>query len=175
MVENKFITLDEVSTALTSTPTTLRSLLSHLTPEQYRWRPADNEWSINEVIGHLIAADQVAFAGRIQLMLEQEHPTLPRVDVDQLASERQDQQRVLDDLLDELTVGRQKSSQLIRSLTPSQLARTGDYPKYGTFLVSDFVYEWPYHDYAHLQQILTIQQEAIWPHFSPSMQQALKS
>ena len=162
-----------VADALQATPPLLHTLVGNLPPQLYTQRPPTGGWCINEVVGHLIAADRFAFAERITLMLEQEHPIIPAVNVDQIAQKRQDHLRPLADLFDELAVQRQHHAALVRSLRPEQLKRTGHYAKYGDFRVSDFVYEWAYHDYAHVQQILDLLKLAVWPYFSPTMQRAL--
>lgn len=164
-----------VADALMTTPALLQTLLGHLPPALHTQRPAGGGWCINEIVGHLIAADHFAFAERIELMLAQEHPTIPAVDVDRIAQKRQDHLRTLVDLLDELDAQRHRHVDLIHSLSAEQLTRTGHYTKYGDFRVSDFVCEWAYHDYAHVQQILELLKSAIWPYFSPTMKQALRS
>lgn len=162
-----------VADTLVATPKLLHTLVGNLPVTLHTWHPTPDDWSINEVVGHLIAADQVAFAGRIQHMITQDHPTIPAIDVNQIARERQDDQRDLMELLDEFTENRQNHARLVRSLTEEKLARTGFYVKYGDFRVADFVYEWAYHDHAHVQQIMEILKRAVWPHFSATMQQAL--
>jgi len=162
-----------VADTLLATPPLLRTLLEQSSAELLAWKADETTWSIAEVIGHLIAADRVAFADRIEQMLTQDHPNLSRFDVHQLARERQDQLRSLADLLTELADRRQQYVLLVRSLTPAQMARTGHHVRHGDFRVSDFVYEWAYHDHAHLQQIMEILKRSIWPRFSPAMQQAL--
>src|SRR6476661_8189035 len=37
-----------------------------------RWRPAPDEWSANECVGHLIEADRRGFAGRIRRILAED-------------------------------------------------------------------------------------------------------
>ncbi len=162
-----------VAEVLSSTPVLLRTLTSHLPATVHQWQPDTDVWSINEIVGHLTAADQVAFADRIQSMVTTDNPTLPPIDVDQIARERQDRERPLAQLLDELATARQEHVALLRALTAADLARKGTYGSHGIFFVADFVYEWAYHDHAHLQQILDLLRLSIWPHFSPTMQRAL--
>lgn len=162
-----------VAETLVATPNVLRTLLAPVPAALHTWRADERSWSINEVIGHLIAVDQVAFANRIVQMVDQAHPTLTVFDVHALAEARQDQQRTVDSLLTELAEGRNEYALLVRSLTPAQMQRTGYHSKYGNFCVSDFVYEWAYHDHAHLQQIMEIMKQAVWPCFGAAMQGAL--
>lgn len=162
-----------VADTLLATPALLQALLAPLPAALLLWKADDETWSIHEVIGHLIAVDRVAFADRIEQMMTEEHPNLSLFDVHQLVRERRDQERLSAELLAELTAQRRQYALLVRSLTPEQMARSGYHPKYGDFRVSDFVYEWAYHDHAHVQQIMEILKQTIWPHFSPTMQLAL--
>ena len=165
--------IQQVVQVLQATPETLRALLHGLDPGLHVWKPEPEEWSINEIIGHLIEGDRFAFAERIRLMLAEDGPEIPGVDVNKLAAQRSDNDCDAFALVDELAKHRVDHVQLVLSLNDEQMARTGHFKKYGTFLVSDFVIEWAYHDYAHMQQILENVKAATWPQFSETMQRAL--
>ena len=47
------------------------------------------------------------------------------------------------------------------------------YPGFGTFAAGDFVFEWPFHDHKHLQQILAITKAAYLPSMTDTMRNAL--
>ena len=44
---------------------TLRAETEALGADAMRWHPADGEWCVNEVIGHMIEAERRGFAGQI--------------------------------------------------------------------------------------------------------------
>lgn len=163
----------EVAAQLAATPLILRRQLAWLDDELLRWRPEADAWCIKEIIGHLIEADRHAFAARIERMIEAEEPELPPVDIDEMAAARHDDERSLLDLLDELETQRAAYANMVRTLTAEQMARSGRHTKYGRFLVSDFVYEWAYHDGSHLIQLYELLRQHIWPQFSEAMQRAL--
>ena len=163
----------QVIQILQATPATLKALITGLDPALHTWKPEPNEWSINEVIGHLIECDRLAFADRIRLMLAEENPEIPGIDVNALAAQRNDNDCDAFALLDELADQRVACVALVLSLGDAELARRGFFKKHGTFCVSDFVYEWSYHDHDHIQQILENVKSATWPHFSETMQTAL--
>lgn len=164
---------NDIAHLLQGTPAALTALLGHLDDALLSWRPQPADWCIKEVIGHLIVTDQLAFAERIHIIVTGDTPKIPAVHVNQLASERKDAMRPIGDLLAEFGAGRTAVITQLRHLSPHQLAKTGTYPNYGTFHAYDFLYEWPYHDHSHLQQIGNILKAHLLPHMSQTMQQAL--
>lgn len=174
MTEPKIpIKLTNIAGIIHATPYVLRSMLAGIDEVILRWHPDQGVWCINESIGHLIEADEHAFAARIESMLQVEHPEIPRWNANAAATRRQDCNRNTFELLDELAANRQEYARFISQLGPEQLARTGTYRRYGEFRISDFVYEWAYHDHSHLMQISDNIRAYIWPNFAGPMQTAL--
>jgi len=54
------------------------------------WRPAPEEWCVNEVIGHLIEAERRGFGGRIRTILGADNPGLEGWDSAAVARSRGD-------------------------------------------------------------------------------------
>ena len=168
-----FSELTQVAAVLRGTPQLLNAQLTPLDESLLTWRIDPEEWCIKEVVGHLIAADQQAFLARIQLMLAEENPMLGGMDVHAAARNRRDDQRPLTDLLLEMEAQRAEMAAFVARLTGAEMARTGVYPPHGIFSVADFVYEWPYHDAAHIKQIQDLLQAQITPHLGATMRAAL--
>jgi hypothetical protein len=127
------------------------------------WKPAPNEWCINEVIGHMIEADRRGFDGRIRTILQNDRPQLEAWDPGAVAASRRDRERDLFVLLDEMEMQRAESAKLIEQLTPDQLRWAGLHPQVGELRVADLLHEWVYHDRMHLKQILSNIQAFVWP------------
>lgn len=151
--------------------TLLRSSLGAITVEVealpealLTWHPAPGEWSVKEVLGHLIEAERRGFSGRIASMLAEHEPRLPRWEPDEVARARHDDARPAGDLLRELTTVREEGLVLVRRLTHADLARGGRHPTVGHLHVSDILHEWVHHDRNHLKQILANVQAWTWPH-----------
>lgn len=161
------INLTQTAALLQATPQTLRSELSPLPPEVMSWKPTPKQWCINEIIGHLIETDERAFAGRIRIIISQDRPTLKDGDADAIIAQRGDAQKDSFDLIAELEALREDHAKLVLSLIPEQLACVGVHPRAGELRVIDFVEEWPYHDRAHLKQILHIIQQFLWSEMGP--------
>ncbi|MCB0160206.1 MAG: DinB family protein [Caldilineaceae bacterium] len=171
---HNFTDLTQVAAALRSTPHVLRALLLPLDDAAHTWRPEADAWCAKEVIGHLIETDRSAFRDRIELMTGSPDPVLGGLDIHGLVTTRRDVARPVAALLDELAAQRGAMADLVTGLTPADLARTAPYPKHNkVFSVADFVYEWPFHDAAHIKQILDLLQRQYVPHMGPAMRAAV--
>jgi hypothetical protein len=167
----------DVANQLAATPANLRHLLNLVPDELAQWRPQEQAWCINEIIGHLTWADQFAFTDRLRIMTEQSQDTLPLItlpliNVNQAAIDRQDQLKTLASLLAEFESARAKHVPYIRTLEPSTLSHSARY-KDKTWLASDFLYEWPFHDYGHIAQIMRNLRANLAPYMSETMRTAV--
>ena len=162
-----------VASALGAFPTVVRNLLEPLDPATLIVRPEPGEWSVHEVIGHLIATDTGAFEDRIQGILDGE-PEIPGFSPWAAINERDFNAVALPDLLAEFDASRVRAAAYVASLDAQRLTLTGEYPGFGTFAAADFVYEWPFHDHEHLRQILDITKAVYLPSMSETMRAALQ-
>jgi hypothetical protein len=156
--------LNEIATLIRATPQTLRQELNGLSSEVWQWRPAPDQWCINEVIGHLIEADRNGFDGRIRTILAEDKPELKPWDIGGVVAKRVDCERDGLDLVEELTVMREASARMVAGLTPDLLNRAGLHPQVGELRVVDLIYEWVHHDQNHLKQALSNIQAFVWPY-----------
>ncbi len=165
--------VEHIATILRTTPQTLQQTLAPYDNEIAQWHPSPDDWCINDVLGHLIEADKHAFAARISLILSEDNPTIPRWNPNKAAKERHDCAKNVHDLLADLAEQRIKSAEFVMNLDLSKLERMGTYPSFGEFNASDFLYEWPYHDFEHIQQILDNLKAQMLPLMSETMRTAL--
>jgi hypothetical protein len=133
------------------------------------WRPAPREWSANECVGHLIEAERRGFAGRIRTILggvrpdgSFEPPTLETWDPPAVAAARRDDQRPPAELAEEFATLRGGSVELVRSLRPEDLGRSGTHPEVGALRVDELLGEWVHHDRNHIRQLLAVTQSRVW-------------
>jgi hypothetical protein len=132
------------------------------------WHPGPAEWSVKEVIGHLIEAERRGFSGRIRIILESIDPALERWDQNAVARARGDDARDVRALLGELTALREEGVALAGRLGPAELARGGHHPTVGYLRVAELLHEWIHHDRNHLKQMLANVQAYAWPHMGNS-------
>ncbi|MCX6044803.1 MAG: DinB family protein [Chloroflexi bacterium] len=144
-------------------PSMLQHELAVLPDEISRFRPAPGEWSINEVLGHLIEAEQRGFAGRIRQILAEDAYVCQTWDPDQVAEARGDETKASTALLDDFIRLREQSIALVLTLTADQLARSGQHPVVGKLSIQHLLYEWIYHDRNHLKQIESNILAWYWP------------
>lgn len=164
--------LKQITQTLETTPKTLAIMLVGVGEDQLSWRPAPGEWSIKEIIGHLIACDDHAFSRRIELMRNEENPTLPKWDMLGEVETRRDNDRSLIALLDELGKSRLGYAEQVRRLTPEEWVRPCR-SRVGQLTIGDFAVEWAYHDYNHLAQIATNLKLSFLPHMGEEMRGAV--
>lgn len=142
---------------------TIADEVTALPPELCAWRPDEDEWSINEALGHIIEAERRGFNGRIRRILVEDEPTLPTWDQEEVARERRDVERSPSELLREFETLRADSVGLVEGLRPEQLDRHGAHVDVGVISVNDLLHEWVYHDRNHVKQIMSVVQAYAWP------------
>ncbi len=140
----------------------VQSEVDALGPELMSWRPTESEWSVNEIIGHLIEADRRGFYGRIVTLTTKNNPKLEAWDQEAVARDRGDNEKDGVALLEEFTSLREDGIALVEGLAPEDLQRVGTHPEVGELSVSDVLHEWVFHDRTHIQQILNISKQLMW-------------
>jgi hypothetical protein len=129
-----------------------------------RWRPAEGEWCVKEVLGHILEAERRGFAGRIRIILAGDRPALERWDQNAVAAARNDCERDAGALVRELLTMREESAALAAGLRAQELERVGLHPVVGELTVAMLLQEWVHHDRTHLKQIMSNVQQYAWPH-----------
>jgi DinB family protein len=164
---------DEPGSGVAHTPATLAGLLAAsaatITAEMRalgddtRWHPAPGEWCANEVLGHILEAERRGFNGRIRTLLAELEPSLAGWDQQAIAAARHDCDRDLEALLTEFLALRADSVELVRTLVPSDLGRSGIHNVVGRLTIADVASEWVHHDRNHVRQMLANTQARVWP------------
>src|ERR1043165_10243476 len=90
LLENKMDQRDKdrLLVNLQSLPNELEDLLQGLDEETLRWRPIPDKWSIKEIMCHLRDMEREAYLARYHRILGEDYPSLPNIDQDRLAYER---------------------------------------------------------------------------------------
>ncbi|MFN8497515.1 MAG: DinB family protein [Anaerolineae bacterium] len=156
------MTPEELAYLLESSLEIIQSEADALGPDLMTWRPAEDAWSLNEIIGHLIEADRRGFYGRIVTLTTKDNPKLEAWDQEEVSRERGDNEKDGVALLEEFTSLREDGIALVEGLTPAQLLRVGAHPQVGEMSVSDVIHEWVFHDRTHIQQVLDITRQLMW-------------
>jgi hypothetical protein len=148
----------EVAGRIDAAGTAIEAELGSMSEELASWHPAEGEWCVKDVLGHIIHTERIGFAGRIAEILAAEEPSL-RASGDAPPS----CDRNLAEMLAEFREQRTRSIDRVASLQPADLARAGIHERVGRLTVNDIIHEWVHHDRAHLKQILANVQAYVWP------------
>jgi hypothetical protein len=148
----------EVAGRIDAAGTAIEAELGSMSEELASWHPAEGEWCVKDVLGHIIHTERIGFAGRIAEILAAEEPSL-RASGDAPPS----CDRNLAEMLAEFREQRTRSVDRLAGLQPADLARAGIHERVGRLTVNDIIHEWVHHDRAHLKQILANVQAYVWP------------
>jgi len=152
------MTPKEVAARIDAVGTAIEAELGTLGEELASWHPAEGEWCVKEVLGHLINTERIGFAGRIDEILAADEPSLRGTGREEPACARN-----LAEMLAEFREQRNRSVDRVARLQPVDLARGGVHERVGRLTVNDILHEWIHHDRAHLKQILGNVQAYVYP------------
>ncbi len=143
---------EEILKSMRASPVILGALVTGVDDERIRWRPAQGEWAVIEVVAHLADVDERAHA-RLRRMLAEDDPFLPAFDQDALAVERG---YISLDLSEQ--VGRYRETRAahvadLAGLDPRRWQRTGRHEAAGDLTVQLYEAHVASEDVDHLAQI----------------------
>lgn len=131
----------------------LQQLTSKLGPQRVEQPPAPGKWSAREIVCHL-ADCEIVFGYRLRQALAQERHVIQPFDQDQFAKHYGAND--LPTALAVFTSVRNWNLQLVRSLSPKQLAKNVNHPERGDMTVQTIVETMGGHDTNHLKQVEAI-------------------
>jgi hypothetical protein len=137
--------------ALAAFPDALKRQVQGLLDAALRFRPTPDDWSIVELVGHIIDVGAL-WPGRTRQMLATENPTLAVIDPNWVR-QRDYQNKQIGFLLITLAEQRAEYVDFLRMLRPSQLARTGIHPTRGPLTVAEGIAALVDHDQEHSRRI----------------------
>jgi hypothetical protein len=146
--------------SLDATPGVLRAMLNGM-PASTVEAPGPEGWSARDVLVHLASRQRAALEGRIRLMLSEDCPTLPALVHERMVRDYKLAQHAIAEIIDDHEATRSEMMGFVRSLTPAQLARTGNLPAAGIVSGADVVHHVAFHDLVHIAQINALLAEPI--------------
>jgi uncharacterized damage-inducible protein DinB len=139
--------------SLRVTPAMLREMSRDCTPEQAWTPPAADEWSIADVVRHLVEGERDTFVPRLRRMLTEARPLF---DKSRPARERATD---LNALLVAFDAARAQAVALLEGLDEAGWRREGVSPSRGPLSVQTYAQTMVEHDTEHLQQIVDVRHE----------------
>ena len=98
-------------------PVVLSALVADLTPEELKWRLQESDWSILEVLCHLLDEETEDFRTRLRMTLERPGESWPPIDPVQAAIDRQYRQQDTAEILQRFTANVRHHSRGFSSLS----------------------------------------------------------
>ncbi|MBO0780216.1 MAG: DinB family protein [Ktedonobacteraceae bacterium] len=143
----------QLITTLQQTQSTLTRLTSTLPDSALDFRPSPDEWSIREILAHLVDDDMFVMRTRLERLLREDNPSLVPHDEKEWHSQRNTSRDKIDELLSDFAVQRAASLGIFAFLREEDWTRTGYHPEYGNFTAQEWLAHWAKHDLTHIRQI----------------------
>lgn len=152
MVDNRVLLVD----TLKQTPPTLVRLTSDAPQAALDFRHAEGEWTIREILAHLVDDEMYVMRTRLERIIKEERPHLAPHDERAWYASRNTSRDALDELLADFATQRAASLGIVTMLRDSDWAREGYQPEYGAFTAEKWLEHWVEHDTVHIKQIENI-------------------
>ena len=136
---------------LEATPAILRGLMSEISEEDARWKPAEDRFSIAEVLSHLSHSEGHCYRARVDRFLTEEMPELEpddaqmHLDVYKTADPEEDFGHFEDQ--------RETNVELLRGLPAEAGNRKARHLEAGEITLAQMLHEWALHDLGHIRQV----------------------
>lgn len=133
----------------------IRLLAEGLGPEQARWKPAPDSWSVLEVVNHLYDEERSDFRVRLDIILYRPAEPWPPIDPMGWVTARAYNERDLAESLANFLAERQNSLNWLESLGEPNFATAVEHPL-GRLTAGDMFTSWVAHDLLHLRQLVEL-------------------
>ena len=136
---------------LEATPEILRGLMSEVSDEDARWKPAPDRFSIAEVLAHLAHSEGHCYRLRLDRFLNEERPQFEADD----AQFHLDLYRNADpeDEFDHFEEQRETNIEFLRGLPADAGRRVAMHREAGEITLAQMLHEWALHDLGHIRQV----------------------
>jgi hypothetical protein len=146
---------------LAATPAALKEALRGVPKKLLLFTPAPGKWSIMEILCHMRDMEREAYLERYTRILAEPEPSLPDVNGDALAIERDYRGQKAADILRDWMRLRRESLRLLKKAKPEQWRRAGIHETMGRVTIDELVARHASgNDSAHLAQIDAIKRKA---------------
>ena len=136
---------------LEATPDILRGLMSELTEEDARWKPAPDRFSIAEVLAHLSHSEGQCYRMRLDRFLAEARPEFEPDDAQMYLALYKDADP--ENAFDHFEEQREDNVEYLRGLSAGAGDRVAFHKEYGEITLSQMLNEWALHDLGHVRQI----------------------
>ena len=136
---------------LEATPVILRGLMSEISVEDARWKPAADRFSIAEVLSHLSHSEGHCYRARLDRFLNEQMPEFEPDDAQMYLEVYKNADLNAD--FEHFEEQRKNNIELLRGLPPETGNRKALHRTAGEITLSHMLHEWSLHDLGHIRQI----------------------
>lgn len=137
---------------MSQTADAVRALTERVAPEQARWKPAPESWSILEVVNHLYDEEKEDFRVRLDILLHRPEDPWPAIDPQGWVTARRYNERDLEESLNNFILERRFSIDWLNSLEDPDFSSFIE-NRFGRISAGDMFAAWVSHDLLHLRQL----------------------
>ena len=147
MAENELPCLD----LLEATPGILRGLMTELSEEDARWKPAPDRFSVAEVLAHLSHSEGQCYRMRLDRFMTETRPEFEPDDAQMYLDLYRDADP--EDAFDRFEKQREANIQFLNDLPARAGERVALHREHGEITLAQMLNEWVLHDLGHIRQI----------------------
>jgi hypothetical protein len=140
---------------------TIDEMVRGVTADDARWKPAEDRWSILEVVNHLADEEAEDFRTRLEITLGDPEAPWPKLDPEGIVSTRSYNTRDLGESIGRFRIERERSLAWLAGLDASRLDNAHAHPSFGPLRAGDLLVSWIAHDLLHIRQIARLQYEIV--------------
>lgn len=133
----------------------ISSLGTDLSDEQARWKPAPEDWSILEVLNHLVDEEKLDFRRHLHHILSTPDEPWPKIAPQDWVVEKNYNQQSLAQTNDNFKSERKKSLEWLKSLGDPEWSKSIEL-SWGKLSAGDMLASWLAHDLLHLRQLIEL-------------------
>lgn len=133
-------------------PKRVKKLVKGLSEKQLSKRPAEGQWSIKEIIGHLVDSEFVN-GTRVRFIAAHDRPAIPSYDENLFAARLGNERARTKDLLEAFAAVRAANLGLLERLPKGAMDRVGIHSERGEESIRTIVAIFAGHDHIHERQI----------------------
>ena len=151
------------------------ALLAGLDPAETSWKPPGGQWSLLEIVCHLLDEEREDFRARLIHVLDTPNLPMPSIDSEGWVTSREYSSQNFDEKLAMFLEERASSVMWLQSLKAAPWDNAYQHPVMGPLPASLFLSNWLAHDYHHIRQINRVKYEYLqWNLTSDSLAYAGK-
>jgi hypothetical protein len=146
-----------------------RELMSGISEEQARWKPAPDRWSLLEVINHLHDIEREDFRTHLDIVLHHPKRPWPSINIMEWLTSRSYNERDIEQSLNRFLREREQSLSWLEGLSSPAWDTEYVDPASGKLRIraGDLMVSWAAHDYFHIEQSAKLHGEYLTVAFSP--------